>query len=114
MNYRVIFEKHYKLFVPNKYDIHHIDLDHTNDDISNLMILPKELHLKYHTCMNAIVGDGTVKKFDAKICGNMANANGYTLELIKRLIDTLEECNKWYDYKLYLDDKISNIHGIRL
>lgn len=34
--------------IPEGYDVHHIDHDKTNDDISNLTILPKCDHNSYH------------------------------------------------------------------
>ena len=114
MQYRTMFKKYYGINFSEDYDVHHIDLNHSNDDIENLMLIPKELHHKYHKYMNAVDGGNITKSFNAKICGNMVNSNSYTLEMIRQLIEVIEECNKWYDYKMYLDDKIGNIHNIKI
>ena len=34
----------------NKYEVHHIDGDHTHNVIENLVLLPKELHKAIHGC----------------------------------------------------------------
>jgi len=51
-DYRKIYEEHYgeipKDSLGRSYDIHHIDGDHTNNDISNLMALSIEEHYKLH------------------------------------------------------------------
>ena len=115
-NYRKYFKEYYGINFSKDYEVHHIDLNHNNDDINNLMLLPKKLHNKYHLLMNSTntMLDVFYKTFNAKIHGNAINGDGYNLGMCKELIDTLIECNKWYDYKLYLDGLIPNIHGIRL
>ena len=42
--------------VPEGYTIHHIDFDKNNNDISNLIALPKKQHKKFHDCVNYIRG----------------------------------------------------------
>lgn len=48
IDYRKYFKEYYGIDFSSKYDIHHIDLNHNNNSIKNLMILPKDLHHKYH------------------------------------------------------------------
>lgn len=38
----------------NQYDIHHIDLDRSNNDFDNLVLVPKRLHRKFHFFYNSI------------------------------------------------------------
>ena len=47
-NYRQKYKYHYKINFDNKYVIHHIDGDRDNNDIKNLVLLPRDLHSKYH------------------------------------------------------------------
>lgn len=117
IDYRTKFKKHYGIDFSDEYDVHHIDLNHDNDDIDNLMILPKELHSQYHICVltTAFLGaGGSARTIDCKIHGNAANSFSYGLDQMRRLLDILYECSIWYDYKLFLDGKIPNIHGIKL
>ena len=115
-DYRREFKKYYNLELSEEYDIHHIDLNHENNDMNNLMILPKILHIKYHSLLNDLRISKPIKTItlDLKIHGNQTNLNSYNLQIIKDLISVLDECAKWYDYKLYLDGKLNNIHGIKL
>lgn len=115
-DYRKYFKNYYGIDFSTKYEIHHIDLDHNNNDIDNLMLLPKTLHSKYHMLLNSTPSmyDIFNKTFNAKIHSNVVCGDGYNLDMCKKLIETLEECNIWYDYKLYLDKKIPNIHDIEV
>ncbi len=112
MNYRTFFKKHYGIDFSDDYDVHHIDLNHNNNDINNLMVMPKKLHNKYHICLTAMGGNDLIKSFDARIYGSALNSNNYNIEMLQHLIESLKECNKWYDYKMYLDGIIDNIHNI--
>lgn len=119
MNYREKFKKYYNIDFSKEYEIHHIDLNHDNDDISNLMILPKELHSAYHRCVEEAkryskIQDKYNISFDCRIFGNQLCSNCLQLESSYNLINVLYECSKWYDYKKYLDGEIPNIHRIEL
>ena len=74
-DYRKKFKKYYGVNFGKEYEIHHIDLNHENNEIDNLMILPKKLHQDYHTLLKCTYDHGNIfeKKFNAKIYGNVAN-----------------------------------------
>lgn len=48
MNYRNLYEKHYNLKIPKNWEIHHIDSNRNNNDINNLIMMPKKLHRALH------------------------------------------------------------------
>lgn len=108
--YNTKFKRYYNIDFSKDYIIHHIDGNHGNDDISNLMILPRKLHSQYHVLKNVIDNHA----LSTIISGNQANQNNYYLGYYERFIAVLNECNKWYDFKMYLDGKLPNIHGIEL
>ena len=117
IDYRKKFKNHYNIDFSNYYEIHHIDMNHENNDIDNLMILPKELHEEYHKLVltTAFLGNGgSTRTIPVRIHGNQANSYSYGLDSMRRLLDVLYECSIWYDFKQYLDGKIPNIHGITL
>ncbi|MDO4649772.1 MAG: hypothetical protein Q4B26_14105 [Eubacteriales bacterium] len=47
--YRKKYSQYYGLSFDGYYAVHHIDFNHDNDDISNLMLLPLATHTVYHT-----------------------------------------------------------------
>lgn len=47
-NYRKIYENYFGK-IPNGCIIHHIDHNKNNNNLKNLLALPKKLHRKYHT-----------------------------------------------------------------
>lgn len=48
MNYRKLYENYYNLKIPFNWEIHHIDANRENNDIKNLIMLPKQLHRALH------------------------------------------------------------------
>ena len=48
MDYRRKYKTYFKIQFGKEYDIHHIDFNHENNDIDNLLLLPKDLHQRLH------------------------------------------------------------------
>lgn len=123
VNYRKKFKEHYNIDFDSDFVVHHIDGNIQNNDISNLMLLPLSLHGKYHqklrdlalftspTFPNVDYGNKDFRKI-FEISGT--NESSFTMNLFYDFLKVLSECQKWYDYKLYLDGKIPNVHGIYL
>ncbi len=117
MNYRKYFKEYYGIDFSKEYEVHHIDLNRENNDIRNLMLLPKTLHRKYHMALsvfNQFQVNPCIVSFNVKISGNGPNTSNYQRSMAKSLLVALEECDKWYDYKSYLDGEMPNIHNITL
>lgn len=117
MGYRQKFKKYYEVEFGPDYDVHHIDLNHYNDDIGNLMVLPKKLHHQYHFTLGCLPIENGNISIDIILKGISQSGNGwnaFTLRNLERFVTVYCECQKWMDYKHYLDGDIPNIHGIRL
>lgn len=56
-NIKPFYTKRTNKIIPNNFEIHHIDLDYTNNDIFNLVAIPKKLHQRYHYLHNLIKSD---------------------------------------------------------
>lgn len=48
MDYRKKYKDCFKIQFGKEYDIHHIDFNHENNDIENLLLLPNDLHQRLH------------------------------------------------------------------
>ena len=112
-NYRKIYEEACNIKIPKSYEIHHIDSNRENNMLSNLVMLPKELHNKYHLLLDEYKRSQSCK-IDFLITGNRLCTETYISNLLKQLLETLEECNKWCDYKYYLLHMLPNIHNIEV
>lgn len=119
-NYRKKYKKYYGIEFSRDYDIHHIDMSRNNNSIENLVLLPKRLHEEYHTLFNsAKCFNRTPSTVESPyILLNFAvkptNLFGLYMCNVDSLLNVAEECCKWYDYKMYLDGKMPNIHKIEL
>ncbi len=92
--------------IPDGYDIHHIDGDRNNNDISNLLALPSELHRKYHIAREGVVcfqGD----LFELSI------ASGMIGDALKSIAPVLLECEKYCSIKadlmMYRSMRLPNV-----
>lgn len=105
-NYRIKYKRYYEIDFSNEYEIHHIDLDHTNNDISNLLLLPKELHRKYHYYLNVTAHPLREEKIERTINITLNDFDPYyNIDEIKKLIEVINECQKWIAYKNQLEYK---------
>ena len=53
---RAIYKGFYDIEFDSSFVIHHIDFDRTNNNIDNLILLPRGLHSKYHQVIREIQG----------------------------------------------------------
>lgn len=100
-DYRSMYKRYYGIDFGPDYIIHHIDLDRTNNDISNLLLLPKELHAKYHTILNAISVSIGKPKADGFVDLRLSNleVTQYCFDMFALLPAVIAECQKWIEYK---------------
>lgn len=100
-NYRAKYKRFYNIEFGKEYAIHHIDLDRTNNDISNLLLLPTELHSKYHLILNAISICPQKPKADGFIDVRLSNflITEYNAKMFELLPETIAECRKWLKWK---------------
>ena len=48
------YKAYYGIEFDSSFVIHHIDFDHSNNDIDNLILLPRKLHSHYHAIVSAL------------------------------------------------------------
>lgn len=112
-NYRKYFKEYYGINFDETYEIHHIDFNHNNNNIENLMLLPKELHNRYHTILNSMYLTTPVTKIYG-FTDSFGGFNEMLLNNLKKFMLVYQECQKWKDYKKFLDGEIPNIHNIEV
>lgn len=71
-----------------KFEVHHVDGNHYNNDIRNLILLPKDLHRRLHTS-----GWFDLKRYEAQVltCG-MSDQN--PADAMSR-VDAIDACRRW-------------------
>ena len=102
-NYREKYKRYYGIEFGKEFDVHHLDLNHDNNDISNLLLLPKELHHKYHMALSWLVPKDGFVKLDVRIHGNIADLHSLQLQAMDNFIQVLKECQEWSDKKFSMD-----------
>ena len=105
-DYRAKYKRYYNIDFDSDYVIHHIDFDRSNNDIKNLLLLPKELHQRYHFYLSAMCGsDWKSGKVEMKTKISYDLMPYTNDEYIYGFLETVKECRKWLQYKDGLDIK---------
>ncbi len=94
-NYRKKYKQYYGIDFDGYYAIHHIDFDRTNNDIENLLLLPRGLHTKYHSCLSTCADERHM------INGVIGELKKHQLTAMTNLATALKEIEKWRKWKGY-------------
>lgn len=94
--YRLKYKNYYNIEFDDSYVIHHIDFDHNNDDIDNLLLLPKALHTQYHSLLSYIESEK-----DHKLRLLIGEITPNQLDALASFIKTLKQIEKWMKWKQY-------------
>lgn len=116
MNYRKYYEKKCNIKIPEGYEIHHIDFNRDNNDIFNLVMLPKKLHNEYHIYLERYKEQHykVITKLQSSLdSGLMINnyIKDVDLEIIKQFVDIWYECIKYVDYRNFLLGIMPNVYN---
>lgn len=111
MNYRERYEERI-CKIPTNFEIHHLDLNRKNNNIDNLLMLPKEVHRNLHHILQ-ILPDNI--EITPDIRSQLEGGSQY-LTYIKtgfiQYIEIMGTCNMWKDYKMFCIGELPNIHKI--
>jgi phosphoketolase len=89
------WEKYYNRKIEAGWEIHHKDHNHDNNDIDNLFLIPKKLHIQYHTIYNVVAGNlyAIVNSSNSHMYDIMTHA-----ETLRNLADRIDEnCGVYSD-----------------
>ena len=104
--YRLKYKRYYGIEFDSNYVVHHIDFDRNNNDISNLLLMPKDLHQDYHIMLQRLCGfnwkDGKVEVITTLDRWDRLTPFVADEQLIQ-FLEIARECAKWVQYKHKLD-----------
>jgi hypothetical protein len=89
--HRKIYEDWYGITIPEGFDIHHIDFDRDNNSPDNLLMLPAELHHRYHQAVLLMFGAHE----ECVIKPQLTPAHRHQFEFLPQFAGVLEECAEW-------------------
>ena len=112
MNYRLKYKKHYNIDFDRNYDVHHIDFNRENNNISNLLLLPKILHSKYHAYKQEFEMYCS-DKIDLKLNYNSTIRRDLYLYYQEKLLDVIREIQDWITMKFLEDNGIEKYKEFR-
>lgn len=106
MNYRKLYEQKCNIKIPNDYEIHHIDFNRKNNDIMNLVMLPKNLHNAYHSTLEkykALSYKPNIELQSSMDFGYLINKYilDNDIDIIRDFIDIWYQCVEYVDLRNY-------------
>lgn len=97
-NYRQYYKEYYGIEFGKEFSVHHIDMNRDNNDISNLLLIPKELHHRLHFTFNVYME--SCKEYDNIASFSSPNFSVFSVSCAKKYFETLMEVRDWFIYKL--------------
>ena len=92
-DYRNIYAKYYNITISDLYDIHHIDRDRKNNKIDNLLLLPRDLHQRYHLVFPPTVS-GYIIPAKINLYSNLP------IQKAEEAVAVMKEISNWVRLKL--------------
>lgn len=102
MDYRKLYEENYGITIPSSYDIHHIDLNHDNNSLDNLLMIPHELHMRLHKCLQSGLRSFAVESMSFAYCGSPSHCV-YQAEALRDYADVYSALFYWSAKKEFED-----------
>lgn len=98
--------------IPKGFEVHHINVNRNNNEISNLVLLPTKLHRRYHTIRDRVLSFRSCESHDG-ILFDMGLFNPEQTELdpynhiklFQDLYDIMDLCNNW----VYIRDVVLGV-----
>lgn len=107
-DYRQYYKDYYGIEFGDEMVVHHIDFDRSNNNIGNLLLMPKELHAKYHWNVSCLGGAGSgIIDGDVKITGNLC----CQASRFRGLADAFDELIDWTRIKYQME--MMKAQGVR-
>ena len=98
-DYKKLYAQTYGITWDVDLEIHHIDRNRQNNDISNLILLPGHLHRELHICLNeavVMIEPVTAGDIIEIMMSRVFNyGNSYDQQALFRLLLILSECKRW-------------------
>lgn len=97
-DYRKYYKEYYGITFDKDLEIHHLDWDRSNNDISNLLLIPKATHEKFHFACNAI--SSALSKYGSpKDLHLDPNGHTYDVQMAQLYFSAIEDMDTWNVYK---------------
>lgn len=97
-DYKKVYAERFGISWDNDLEIHHIDRNRENNEISNLILLPRELHSELHKWLNEIrnyegaSGKDVLTLMQEQVL-NIGNT--FVADSIEGLANVLSKCMRW-------------------
>lgn len=107
MNYRKIYENYYSIKIPKGFVIHHIDEDRSNNEIQNLLMMPAELHTKWHSIKQRCGRSQMMKTLDYMF--DLDNNHFFVIaSMLEKYMGVRIEVQEWISEKQFMDYMLKN------
>lgn len=99
VNARQYYKDYFGIDFGDEYVIHHMDCNSENNDISNLLLMPKKLHSKYNMIISGLGANKGEITIDFKITEQCGHIPMYNYNSMKQLCETMIEIDEWVKKK---------------
>lgn len=97
-DYRKLYSQSYGITWDNDLEIHHIDRNRENNELSNLVLLPGSLHKELHKCLNELIAlrETSVTDLIEDMSSDVLRYGlNYSATILGDLLQVLSKCERW-------------------
>lgn len=103
VDYRQLYKDHYHIDFGSDMVVHHIDFDRSNNSIGNLMLLPNDVHARYHMAYTKMIGLEKFCDLSKELQLVQSSDIIYCLNIMGGMRDVLAEVMPWVRMKECFD-----------
>ena len=100
IGYKKDYEEYYGMRIPNDWEVHHINYNHTDNSLDNLIALPADLHKQLHvTYAKFLQSKLSFKLSDIHLHSGKTNNYSYFMEALADYVNAVETCTPYMNLR---------------
>lgn len=111
-DYRQIYKDYYGIDFDSSFAVHHIDFDRQNNAIDNLLLMPRQLHAKYHFVYSQLFGPDKTADLSREFRLTDAAVSFHYSQWLRLMAETLDEVIPWFKMKQFGYDELQANLGL--
>lgn len=108
-DYSKYYKEYYKINFGNEFVIHHIDENHENNNIENLLLMPRTLHTAYHV-RKAIYQARSGGKLNIGLTYYDSCQRQLDVYEFDKMLEVLQQLQFWIEQKFLADTEYFNAY----
>lgn len=109
MGYRQDYENYYGVTLDANWHVHHIDYNHNNDNIENLVALPNYLHLELHKAHDTLEQyENDFQLSDIRLHSGLCCSHSDFMVALTNYVNVIDKCTTFMNMRDFSKMRVDN------